>query len=40
MMEMVSWDGGISRTVQFLVPKVSGPHLEALSLNRDVYRLV
>lgn len=23
MMEMASWDGGISRTVQFLVPKVS-----------------
>lgn len=22
MMEMASWDGGISRTVQFLVPKV------------------
>lgn len=24
MMEMASWDGGISRTVQFLVPKVRG----------------
>lgn len=23
MMEMASWDGGISRTVQFLVPQVS-----------------
>lgn len=23
MMEMASWDGGISRTVQFVVPKVS-----------------
>lgn len=22
MMEMASWDGGVSRTVQFLVPKV------------------
>lgn len=22
MMEMASWDGGISRTVQFLVPQV------------------
>lgn len=33
MMEMASWDGGISRTVQFLVPKVREFHLAKAKHN-------
>lgn len=31
MMEMASWDGGISRTVQFLVPKVRSQSMFTIS---------
>lgn len=36
MMEMASWDGGISRTVQFLVPKVSAECITDISSDTQL----
>jgi len=32
-MEMASWDGGISRTVQFLVPQVSFSLIDSTTVS-------